>query len=91
MELAGNIALPSFEMESNPSSLSRARQGSIPRQNSSSSRTHQHSRPLVSCILTSRLREGKLQYLVKWTGYQSNKDQTSWEPANHLQNSKTVF
>ncbi|KNZ48486.1 uncharacterized protein VP01_5633g1, partial [Puccinia sorghi] len=43
----------------------------------------------VSCILDhARLRKGKLQYLVEWAGHQSDKDQTSWEPANHLRNSQ---
>ncbi|KNZ47785.1 uncharacterized protein VP01_6148g1 [Puccinia sorghi] len=28
--------------------------------------------------------------LVKWAGHQSNEDQTSWEPANHLQNSPNL-
>ena len=41
----------------------------------------------VSRILDSRLRKGKLQYLVEWTGFQSDEDRTSWEPANHLRNS----
>ncbi|KNZ55408.1 uncharacterized protein VP01_2690g1, partial [Puccinia sorghi] len=41
----------------------------------------------VSRILYTRLRKGKLQYLVKWAGHQSDKDQTSWEPTNHLLNS----
>ncbi|KNZ60005.1 uncharacterized protein VP01_1628g2 [Puccinia sorghi] len=36
-------------------------------------------------ILDSRLCKGQLQFLVEWTGYQSNQDQTSWEPPNHLQ------
>ncbi|KNZ44625.1 uncharacterized protein VP01_8986g1, partial [Puccinia sorghi] len=38
----------------------------------------------VSRILDARLRKGKLQYLVEWAGHQSDKDQTSWEPANHF-------
>jgi hypothetical protein len=41
----------------------------------------------VSRILDSRLRKGKLQYLVEWTGFQSDEDRTSWEPAQHLWNS----
>ncbi|KNZ61980.1 uncharacterized protein VP01_13295g1, partial [Puccinia sorghi] len=32
----------------------------------------------------------KLQYLVEWAGHQSDKDRTSWEPANHLRNSPNL-
>ncbi|KNZ57166.1 uncharacterized protein VP01_2222g1 [Puccinia sorghi] len=43
--------------------------------------------PRASQGSTPSLCVGKLHYLVECAGYQSNKDQTSWEPANHLQNS----
>ncbi|KNZ53460.1 uncharacterized protein VP01_3231g1 [Puccinia sorghi] len=65
--------LSSFKMEGNSTGFTcfspRASQGSIPGQNSSSSRTCQFSRSLGV-----------------GTGYQSDKDRTSWEPTNHLQN-----
>ena len=34
----------------------------------------------VEQILDSRLHRGKLQFLVKWTGY----DETTWEPATEI-------
>ncbi|KNZ54603.1 chromo (CHRromatin Organization MOdifier) domain protein [Puccinia sorghi] len=70
--------LSSFEMEGNPPSVSffspRASQGTLPGQNSSSSGNRQCSEWEVSRILDARLHKGKLQYLVKWAGHQSDKD-----------------
>ncbi|KNZ47341.1 uncharacterized protein VP01_6498g1, partial [Puccinia sorghi] len=62
-----------------------ASQGSKPGKNSSTSVNIQdHLEWEVSCILDSRLRKGKLQYLIECTCYQSEKDQTTCKPATHL-------
>ena len=37
-------------------------------------------------ILDSQIRRHKLQYLVKWTGY----DEPSWEPADNLSQAEAV-
>jgi hypothetical protein len=34
----------------------------------------------VEAVLDSRLRRGRLQYLVQWIGY----NDPTWEPANYL-------
>ena len=46
----------------------------------------------VEEILDSRIRHGKIEYLVHWQGYGPHK--CTWEPPTHLQNSAeavTVF
>ena len=40
----------------------------------------------VEEILDSRLKRGKLEYLVKWSGYTD--DHNTWEPESNLRNSK---
>ena len=45
----------------------------------------EHPEHEVETILDSRMRRGKLQYLVKWEGYP--REESSWEPEEHLQNS----
>ena len=42
----------------------------------------------VERILDSRRRKRKLQYLVQWAGY--NHIQTSWEPAENLENAPDI-
>ena len=39
----------------------------------------------VAEILSSRRHRKKLQYLVRWTGFDQTDDQESWEPAENLQ------
>ena len=41
----------------------------------------------VETILDSRVRRKKLQYLVRWTGY----DDTTWEPIENLDNCKDLL
>ena len=43
----------------------------------------------VEEILDSRLKRGKIEYLVKWEGY-SNEENT-WEPLGHLKNAKEAI
>ena len=40
----------------------------------------------VEQVLDSRLKRGKLEYLVKWSGYTD--DHNTWEPKSNLGNSK---
>ena len=40
----------------------------------------------VEEVLDSRLKQGKLEYLVKWSGYTD--DHNTWEPESNLGNSK---
>ena len=40
----------------------------------------------VEEVLDSRLKRGKLEYLVKWSGYTD--DHNTWEPESNLENSK---
>ena len=40
----------------------------------------------VEEVLDSRLKRGKLEYLVKWSGY--TEDHNTWEPESNLENSK---
>ena len=40
----------------------------------------------VEEVLDSRLKWGKLEYLVKWSGYTD--DHNTWEPESNLENSK---
>ena len=43
----------------------------------------------VEGVLNSRLKRGKLEYLVKWSGYTD--DYNTWEPESNLDNSKEVI
>ena len=43
----------------------------------------------VEGVLDSRLKRGKLEYLVKWSGYTDNYN--TWEPESNLDNSKEVI
>ena len=43
----------------------------------------------VEEVLNSRLKKGKLEYLVKWSGYTN--DHNTWEPESNLTNSKEVI
>ena len=40
----------------------------------------------VEEVLDSRLKQGKLEYLVKWSGYTD--DHNTWEPESNLENLK---
>ena len=40
-------------------------------------------------VLNSRLKRGKLEYLVKWSGYTD--DHNTWEPKLNLTNSKELI
>ena len=40
-------------------------------------------------VLNSQLKRGKLEYLVKWSGYTD--DHNTWEPKSNLENSKEVI
>ena len=43
----------------------------------------------VEEVIDSRLKRGKLEYLVKWFGYTD--DHNTWEPESNLGNSKEVI
>ena len=43
----------------------------------------------VKEVPNSRLKQGKLEYLVKWPGYMDNHN--TWEPESNLDNSKEVI
>ena len=43
----------------------------------------------VEEVLDSRLKRGKLEYLVKWSGYMD--DHNTWEPESNLDNSKETI
>ena len=43
----------------------------------------------VEEVLNSRLKQGKLEYLVKWSGYTD--DHNTWEPKSNLDNSKEAI
>ena len=43
----------------------------------------------VEQVLNSRLKQEKLEYLVKWSGYTD--DYNTWEPESNLDNSKEVI
>ena len=43
----------------------------------------------VEQILDSRVKRGKLEYLVHWKGYMKEDD--SWEPSDNLKNLKKVL
>ncbi|MBW0567706.1 hypothetical protein O181_107421, partial [Austropuccinia psidii MF-1] len=41
----------------------------------------------VAQVLDSKLKRGKLWYLVEWQGFSEDPERTSWEPASNLTNS----
>ncbi|MBW0547294.1 hypothetical protein O181_087009 [Austropuccinia psidii MF-1] len=41
----------------------------------------------VAQVLDSKLKRGKLWYLVKWKGFSEDQERTSWEPASNLTSS----
>ena len=43
----------------------------------------------VEEVLDSRLKKGKLEYLVKWSGYTD--EYNTWEPVSNLENSKEAI
>ena len=43
----------------------------------------------LSQVLDSRIRRGKLFYLVEWTGMEGS-DKVTWEPAYHLENAPNL-
>ena len=43
----------------------------------------------VEEVIDSRLKRGKLEYLVKWSGYTD--DYNTWEPESNLDNSKEAI
>ena len=43
----------------------------------------------VEEVLDSRLKRGKLEYLVKWSGY--TKDYNTWEPEENCENSHDLI
>ena len=43
----------------------------------------------VEEVLDSRLKKGKLEYLVKWSGYTD--EYNTWEPVSNLENSKETI
>ena len=43
----------------------------------------------VEEVLDSQLKRGKLEYLVKWSGYTD--DHNTWEPESNLNNSKEAI
>ncbi|MBW0467274.1 hypothetical protein O181_006989 [Austropuccinia psidii MF-1] len=45
----------------------------------------------VAQVLDSKLRRGKLWYLVEWKGFSEDPERTIWEPAYNLNNSPDLF
>ena len=43
----------------------------------------------VEEVLDSRLKQGKLEYLVKWSGY--TEDHNTWEPEENCENSRDLI
>ncbi|MBW0571545.1 hypothetical protein O181_111260, partial [Austropuccinia psidii MF-1] len=41
----------------------------------------------VAQVLNSKLKRGKLWYLVEWKGFSEDPKRTTWEPASNLRNS----
>ncbi|MBW0558985.1 hypothetical protein O181_098700 [Austropuccinia psidii MF-1] len=41
----------------------------------------------VAQVLDSKLKRGKLWYLVEWKGFSEGPERTTWEPASNLINS----
>jgi len=44
----------------------------------------------VEEVLDSRRRRGRLEYLVKWKGYDNTEESMTWEPVANLKNSKDL-
>ncbi|MBW0541202.1 hypothetical protein O181_080917 [Austropuccinia psidii MF-1] len=45
----------------------------------------------VSQVLDSKLKRGKLWYLVEWKGFSEDPERTTWEPASNLTNLPDLF
>ncbi|MBW0551754.1 hypothetical protein O181_091469 [Austropuccinia psidii MF-1] len=45
----------------------------------------------VSQILDSKLKRGKLWYLVEWKGFSQDSERSTWEPADNLKNHPELF
>ncbi|MBW0463514.1 hypothetical protein O181_003229 [Austropuccinia psidii MF-1] len=45
----------------------------------------------VAQFLDSKLKRGKLWYLVEWKGFSGYPEKTTWEPASNLTNSPDLF
>ncbi|MBW0472776.1 hypothetical protein O181_012491 [Austropuccinia psidii MF-1] len=45
----------------------------------------------VAQVLDSKLKSGKLRYLVEWKGCGEDQERTTWEPASNLTSSPDLF
>ncbi|MBW0587985.1 hypothetical protein O181_127700, partial [Austropuccinia psidii MF-1] len=70
--------------------LEPVKQSSIPNQNQLPQQpvlVEEQEEWEVARVLDSKLRRGKLWYLVKWKGFSEDAERTIWEPASNLTNS----
>ncbi|MBW0543765.1 hypothetical protein O181_083480 [Austropuccinia psidii MF-1] len=45
----------------------------------------------VAQVLDSKLKRGKLWYLVEWKGFSEDPERATWEPASNITNSPDLF